>query len=249
MSSIFDCHDEAQLLAGMRHARQAIGRGELIVMPTDTVYGVAADAFSPTAVQRLLDAKGRGRDQPPPVLIGSVDTLAALAESVPEPVQRLVDAFWPGGLTIVLPAQPSLVWDLGETLGTVAVRMPEGRVALELLAETGPLAVSSANLTGREAAISAIDAEKMLGDSVAVYLADGLSRDGIASTIVDATSLVRSGADGDGAVVRILRDGAVTREQLREVLGDLLEPEEEPEEAAHEEPPSAVQKEHQDGDS
>ncbi|WP_223625626.1 L-threonylcarbamoyladenylate synthase [Microbacterium sp. EST19A] len=223
MSTIFDCRDEAQLLAGMRNARQAIGRGELIVMPTDTVYGVAADAFSPTAVQRLLDAKGRGRDQPPPVLIGSKDTLAALAESVPEPVQRLVDAFWPGGLTIVLPAQPSLVWDLGETLGTVAVRMPEGHVALELLAETGPLAVSSANLTGRDAAISALDAEKMLGDSVAVYLADGMSKDGIASTIVDATSLVRRG-DEEPGLVRILRYGVVTREQLHEVLGDLLEP-------------------------
>jgi len=226
MSPIFDCRDESQLLAGMRHARQAIGRGDLIVMPTDTVYGVAADAFSPAAVQRLLDAKGRGRDQPPPVLIGTKETLSALAESVPEPVERLVEAFWPGGLTIVLPAQPSLVWDLGETLGTVAVRMPEGRVALELLAETGPLAVSSANLTGRAAAISALDAEKMLGESVAVYLDNGLSRDGIASTIVDATSLVRRDAEDATGVVRILRDGAVSREQLREVLGDLLEPEE-----------------------
>ena len=226
MSPIFDCRDESQLLAGMRHARQAIGRGDLIVMPTDTVYGVAADAFSPAAVQRLLDAKGRGRDQPPPVLIGTKETLSALAESVPEPVERLVEVFWPGGLTIVLPAQPSLVWDLGETLGTVAVRMPEGRVALELLAETGPLAVSSANLTGRAAAISALDAEKMLGESVAVYLDDGLSRDGIASTIVDATSLVRRDAEDATGVVRILRDGAVSREQLREVLGDLLEPEE-----------------------
>jgi tRNA threonylcarbamoyl adenosine modification protein (Sua5/YciO/YrdC/YwlC family) len=229
MSPIFDCRDEAQLLAGMRTARQAIGRGDLIVIPTDTVYGVAADAFSPTAVQRLLDAKGRGRDQPPPVLIGSKETLTALAESVPEPVQRLVDAFWPGGLTIVLPAQPSLVWDLGETQGTVAVRMPEGRVVLELLAETGPLAVSSANLTGRDAAISALDAEKMLGDSVAVYLADGMSANGIASTIVDATSLVRRGADDGEGVVRILRHGVVTREQLHEVLGELLEPEQQQE--------------------
>lgn len=232
MSSIFDCGDEAQLLAGMRHARQAIGRGELIVMPTDTVYGVAADAFSPAAVQRLLDAKGRGRDQPPPVLIGTKETLTALAESVPEPVQRLVDAFWPGGLTIVLPAQPSLVWDLGETRGTVAVRMPEGRVALELLAETGPLAVSSANLTGQAAAISAFDAEKMLGDSVAVYLADGMSRDGVASTIVDATSLVRPASDADAGSVRILRDGAISREQLEEVLGDLLEPAPDPDSSA-----------------
>ncbi|GAA1241105.1 tRNA threonylcarbamoyl adenosine modification protein (Sua5/YciO/YrdC/YwlC family) [Microbacterium phyllosphaerae] len=231
MSSIFDCGDEAQLLAGMRHARQAIARGELIVMPTDTVYGVAADAFSPAAVQRLLDAKGRGRDQPPPVLVGTKETLHALAESVPEPVQRLVDAFWPGGLTVVLPAQPSLVWDLGDTQGTVAVRMPEGRVALELLAETGPLAVSSANLTGRDAAISASDAERMLGDSVAVYLADGLSRDGIASTIVDATSLVPRGAEPTTGGVRILRAGAVSRERLEEVLGDLLEPAEQPTEA------------------
>ncbi|MEE6389555.1 MULTISPECIES: L-threonylcarbamoyladenylate synthase [Microbacterium] len=225
MSPIFDCSDEAQLLAGMRNARQAIGRGDLIVIPTDTVYGVAADAFSPPAVQRLLDAKGRGRNQPPPVLVGTKETLTALAEAVPEPVQRLVDAFWPGGLTIVLPAQPSLVWDLGETKGTVAVRMPEGRVVLELLAETGPLAVSSANLTGKAAAISALDAEKMLGDSVAVYLDDGMSKDGVASTIIDATSLVRRAGDAEQGVVRILRDGVVTREQLREVLGDLLEPE------------------------
>lgn len=224
MSSIFDCGDESELLAGMRHARQAIARGELIVMPTDTVYGVAADAFSPAAVQRLLDAKGRGRNQPPPVLIGSKETLAALAESVPEPVQRLVDAFWPGGLTIVLPAQPSLVWDLGETQGTVAVRMPEGRVALELLAETGPLAVSSANLTGRDAAISAYDAERMLGDSVAVYLADGISKEGVASTIVDATSLVPRGAEPTTGLVRVLRQGAISRERLEDVLGDLIEP-------------------------
>ena len=225
MSSIFDCGDEAQLLAGMRHARQAISRGELIVMPTDTVYGVAADAFSPAAVKRLLDAKGRGRNQPPPVLIGTKETLHALAESVPEPVQRLVDAFWPGGLTIVLPAQPSLVWDLGDTEGTVAVRMPEGRVALELLAETGPLAVSSANLTGRESAISALDAERMLGDSVSVYLAHGVSRDGIASPIVAAPSLVPRGAAPPEGGGRILRVGAVSRERLEEVLGDLLEPE------------------------
>ncbi|HWK77351.1 L-threonylcarbamoyladenylate synthase [Microbacterium sp.] len=226
MSSLFDCGDEAQLLAGMRHARQAIARGELIVMPTDTVYGVAADAFAPAAVQRLLNAKGRGRDQPPPVLVAGQSALAALVEEIPEPVQRLVDEFWPGGLTIVLPAQPSLSWDLGDTLGTVAVRMPDQRVALELLAETGPLAVSSANLTGKAAAISAADAQGMLGDSVAVYLDGGYSETGVASTIIDATSLVRRGAHA--AIeprVRVLREGAVTRRRLESILGDLLEPE------------------------
>src|SRR6188474_3609356 len=157
MSPVFDCRDEAQLLAGMRQARQAIGRGELVVLPTDTVYGIAADAFDPRAVARLLEAKGRDRQSPPPVLVAGLTTLRALVAEVPEPVERLVEAFWPGGLTIVLPAQPSLAWDLGDTHGTVAVRMPADRIALELLEETGPLAVSSANLTGQSAAVRAQD--------------------------------------------------------------------------------------------
>jgi L-threonylcarbamoyladenylate synthase len=220
MSPIFDCRDEAQLLTGMRQARQAIGRGELVVLPTDTVYGVAADAFDARAVTRLLSAKGRDRQSPPPVLVAGITTLRALVAEVPEAVERLVEAFWPGGLTIVLPAQPSLSWDLGETRGTVAVRMPAHRIALELLEETGPLAVSSANLTGVAAAITAEDAEGMLGDSVAVYLDGGPSATGIASTIVDATSLVGS----EEPLVRVLREGAVSREQLRDVLHDLLEP-------------------------
>lgn len=221
MSPIFDCRDEAELLTGMRQARQAIGRGDLVVIPTDTVYGVAADAFNATAVARLLAAKGRGRQSPPPVLVAGLSTLRALVAEVPEPVERLVEAFWPGGLTIVLPAQPSLSWDLGETRGTVAVRMPAHRLALELLEETGPLAVSSANLTGMAAGITAEDAQEMLRDSVAVYLSDGPSKTGIASTIVDATSLVGGGAE---PLVRVLREGAVDRARLREVLGDLLEP-------------------------
>jgi len=221
MSSVFDSRDADQILTGMRQARLAIGRGELVVLPTDTVYGVGADAFSPAAVQRLLDAKGRGRQQPPPVLVGSVATLAALVETVPEPVQRLVDEFWPGGLTIVLPAQQSLVWDLGETHGTVAVRMPDHRVALALLEETGPLAVSSANLTGDPAAVEVDQAQSMLGDSIAVYLDAGPATRGVASTIVDATSLVRPG--GDDAKVRVLREGAISRDELARVLGDLLD--------------------------
>ncbi len=219
MSPIFDCRDESELLSGMRQARQAIGRGELVVIPTDTVYGVAADAFDPKAVMRLLEAKGRGRQSPPPVLVAGVTTLRALVAEVPEAVERLIEAFWPGGLTIVLPAQPSLSWDLGETRGTVAVRMPAHRIALELLEETGPLAVSSANLTGMAAGITAEDARDMLGESVALYLSDGPSKTGIASTIVDATALV----GGDEPIVRVLREGAVDRAQLREVLGDLLE--------------------------
>lgn len=217
MSRLFDCSQDSDLLAGMRLARAAIRRGELVVIPTDTVYGVAADAFSPQAVQRLLDAKGRTRQSPPPVLVPGVATLEALAAQVPDAVRRLVDAFWPGGLTIVLPAQPSLAWDLGDTDGTVAVRMPDNRIALELLEETGPLAVSSANLTGKPAATTAQDALAMLGDSVETYLDGGPSRS-TASTIVDATALV-----APGGKVTVLREGAVSLAQLREVLGDLLD--------------------------
>jgi L-threonylcarbamoyladenylate synthase len=220
MSPVYDCRDEGHLLSGMRHARQAIGRGDLIVLPTDTVYGIAADAFSARAVAGLLEAKGRGRQQPPPVLVPGVATLRALVADVPEPVERLVEEFWPGGLTIVLPAQPSLSWDLGDTHGTVAVRMPAHRLALELLEETGPLAVSSANRTGMPAAVSIDEARDMLGDSVAVYLDDGASTAGIASTIVDATSLV----GGEEPRVRVLREGAVSNDRLRDVLGDLLPP-------------------------
>jgi L-threonylcarbamoyladenylate synthase len=224
MSPVFDSRDEEQLLPGMRRARQAISRGELIVLPTDTVYGVAADAFSPRAVARLLAAKGRGRQSPPPVLVAGITTLRALAAEVPEPVERLVEAFWPGGLTIVLPAQPSLSWDLGDTNGTVAVRMPAHKITLELLEECGPLAVSSANLTGRPAAITVDDAVDMLGDSVEVYLDGGPSESGVASTIVDATRLAAGSADAGQPRVRVLREGAISRARLREVLGDVLEP-------------------------
>lgn len=221
MATLFDCRDETQLLTGMRQARHALARGELVVLPTDTVYGVAADAFSPAAVARLLAAKGRGRQQPPPVLVAGLTTVRALVSELPEQIERLVEAHWPGGLTIVLPAQPSLSWDLGETRGTVAVRMPAHRLALELLEETGPLAVSSANLTGQPAAVDAHNAQRMLGDSVSVYLDDGPSMMGIASTIIDATGL----CFGVGGSVRILRHGAVTRAELETALGDALAPE------------------------
>lgn len=221
MASIYDCSVSSELLEGTRLARAALGRGELVVVPTDTVYGIAADAFTPAAVQRLLDAKGRDRSAPPPVLIPNRQTLDALAEKVPNAVRELVDAFWPGGLTIVLRAQPSLAWDLGDTRGTVALRMPSNQVTLELLAETGPLAVSSANATGSQPALTAEDARRMLGESVEVYLDGGelgQAAEGVepASTIVDAT-----GVD-DGGRLRILRHGVITDLELRQVVGDLL---------------------------
>lgn len=219
--ALYDTSVPDDLLTGMRSARVAIGRGELVVIPTDTVYGVAADAFSPVAVQRLLDAKGRDRTAPPPVLVPGIPTLDALTEFVPDEVRALVATFWPGGLTVVLRARSTLDWDLGETRGTVAVRMPDQRIALELLAETGPLAVSSANRTGEPAAMTAAEAEAALGESVAVYLEAGPVGTGYpeavvgtGSTIVDATALEHP----DGKL-RILRHGVIPDAAIIEIVG------------------------------
>ena len=216
----YDTSAPAELLTGMRLARQAIGRGELVVIPTDTVYGVAADAFAPAAVTRLLDAKGRGRTAPPPVLIPGIPTLDALAEVVPDEVRALIAKFWPGGLTVIVRARRTLDWDLGETRGTVALRMPSDPIALELLAETGPLAVSSANTTGEAAATTVAEAETMLGDAVAVYLDAGpvgqayTGDPRAGSTIVDATGL-----ESPEGKLRIVRHGVIPDDEIVAIVG------------------------------
>lgn len=218
MGTIYNCLETTEALTGLRLARQAIGRGDLVVLPTDTVYGIAADAFNPVAVQKLLDAKGRGRQSPPPVLVAGFDTMTALAEQTTPEMEKLAEAFWPGGLTIVVPARSTLAWDLGETNGTVALRMPDHELVREFLSETGPLAVSSANLTGKPAALTAAEAMAQLGDTVAVYLDAGESSGSrVGSTIVDATPTV------EGKPVRILRDGTISRDAIRDVLGSIAE--------------------------
>ena len=199
---------------GIEQATDAVRRGELVVLPTDTVYGLGTDAFSPEAVGDLLEAKGRGHDMPVPVLLGSPRTLDGIATRLGTAARALVEAFWPGGLTLVARAQPSLQWDLGDTGGTVAVRMPLHPVAIELLQATGPMAVSSANTTGHSPATTADEAVQMLGDAVSVYLDGGPSGEPVPSTIVDVT----------GDVPRVLRAGALGVELLREVAGDLEGP-------------------------
>jgi len=214
MSDIFECADETQRAAGLAAATAAVLKGALVVLPTDTVYGIGADAFRPSAVQSLLAAKGRGRDMPPPVLVGSVRAAGALVEDLGPYGQELIDEFWPGGLTVVCRASRSLKWDLGESKGTVAVRMPQHPVALELLAETGPMAVSSANLTGHPPAMTAADAREQFGDAVEVYLDGGQCETDIPSTIVDLT----------GDMPRLLRGGAVSIGRLREVAAVAMGP-------------------------
>jgi L-threonylcarbamoyladenylate synthase len=204
----FRTAEETEREAGIANAALAVQRGQLVVLPTDTVYGIGADAFSPEAVRRLLAAKGRGREMPPPVLVSASSTLDALAVGVPSYARALIEQLWPGPLTLVCRQQPSLQWDLGDTRGTVAVRMPDHDVALELLARTGPLAVSSANRTGMPAATDADEAESMLGEAVEVVLDDGPTPGPVPSTIVDVTA----------EAGRLLRLGAVSLARLREIV-------------------------------
>ncbi len=211
MSRRFPTTTPEELDLAVRAASRAVQRGALVVLPTDTVYGIGADAFDPDAVKALLEAKGRGRDMPPPVLISAATTLDAIATDVPGYARALVDAFWPGPLTLVCTQQSSLQWDLGDTRGTVAVRMPDHDVAIELLERTGPLAVSSANLTGRPAATDAEQAEEMLGERVDIIVDAGEAPGKEASTIVDVT----------GSQGRVLRRGALSIEELNAVLEPL----------------------------
>ncbi|TFV64993.1 UNVERIFIED_ORG: threonylcarbamoyl-AMP synthase [Bacillus sp. AZ43] len=213
VADVFDCSDPGTRAAGIDAAADAISRGELVLLPTDTVYGVAADAFTPAAVTRLLAAKNRGRAMPVPVLIGEASTLAGLVVNLPPTAHALAQAFWPGGLTLVMEHAPSLAWDLGDAEGTVAVRLPDDEITRDLLRRTGPLAVSSANRSGRPAATTAAEAAEQLGEHAAVVL-DGGSRAGsAASTIVDCT----------GPVPRVLRVGALPVDRLREVVPEITD--------------------------
>lgn len=212
MSTTYDCREPNP--DAISAAVAALRRGELVVLPTDTVYGVAADAFDPAAVGRLLEAKGRGRDMPTPVLVPALRTLDGLVDDVPPVARELVEAFWPGALTLVLRHAATLAWDLGDTKGTVALRMPLDPVALAVLEQTGPLAVSSANRTGLRPPSDAAEAARQLGTAVAVYLDGGPSGDPVASTILDLT----------GDVPRVVRQGAVPLADLRAVLPDLADP-------------------------
>ena len=207
MSKRYDCRDPQERIAGIDAAVTAARAGELIVLPTDTVYGIGADAFIPAAVTTMLAAKGRGRNMPPPVLVGTARAAAALVDDLGAFGQDLIDEFWPGALTLVFRASPTLLWDLGDTKGTVALRMPLHSVALDVLKQTGPLAVSSANRHGQPSAINADEAEQQLGEAVSIYLDGGPCADNVPSTILDLT----------GVIPKVLRAGAISVDRLRAV--------------------------------
>ncbi|NKY68071.1 threonylcarbamoyl-AMP synthase [Corynebacterium mucifaciens] len=213
MRETYDCLDPQRREEGIRAAADAVRAGRCVVLPTDTVYGIGCDAFNNDAVATLLATKHRGPDMPVPVLVGSWVTIQGLVREFTETAKTLVEAFWPGGLSIVVPEAPSLPWNLGDTRGTVLLRMPNQPLALELLQETGPMAVSSANISGNPPATTAAQARQQFGDAVGLYLDDGEAEVGKPSTIVDLS----------GQAPVILREGAISAERIGEVLG--LDPE------------------------
>lgn len=213
MRETYDCLDPQRREEGIRAAADAVRAGRCVVLPTDTVYGIGCDAFNNDAVATLLATKHRGPDMPVPVLVGSWVTIQGLVREFTETAKTLVEAFWPGGLSIVVPEAPSLPWNLGDTRGTVLLRMPNQPLALELLQETGPMAVSSANISGNPPATTAAQARQQFGDAVGLYLDGGEAEVGKPSTIVDLS----------GQAPVILREGAISAERIGEVLG--LDPE------------------------
>ena len=221
---MIDSSDPLAWEEGQRVALEALKAGQSIIMPTDTVYGIACDAFSPTAVNTLLAHKGRGRHMPPPVLVASAEDASTLTRSIPPGVDLLMQELWPGGVTVILGASPEVEWDLGDTGGTVAIRMPDHPVALDLLRVSGPLAVSSANLTGQHSAVTVTEAYEQFGDALEVYIDAGQVGQAYAdapgnpgSTIVDASNL------DSGRPWRVVRAGVVPYEDIQAVTGGVWE--------------------------
>jgi L-threonylcarbamoyladenylate synthase len=199
---------------GVTAAAAAARRGELLVFPTESMYAVAADPFSPRGIRALRDVKGRGSALPVPVLVGAIRTVDGLATGIAADGRALIEAAWPGPLTLIVRAQPTLAWDLGGTSGTISVRMPLHPVALDVLAATGPLAATGAQRSGSVAPRSCAEAEEHLGDAVSVYLDGGPAPAELPSTVVDLT----------GPVPTLLREGGFPADVLREVCPDLVGP-------------------------
>ena len=213
----------SEAFEALERAAAHVQGGGLLVVPTDTVYGIGALASDPAAVARLLAAKGRGRQMPPPVLVAGPDQLAGVVADIPSAARALIETFWPGALTLVLTAAPDLGWDLGETGGTIAVRMPDHPLALSLLRVTGPMAVTSANRTGEPPATDAASARAAFPGRVrdAAEDTDILVLDG-GPAPGPAPSTIVSLASGHALAPRVLRDGALGRSALAAVLDPVL---------------------------
>ena len=187
---------------------QALDDGQVVVIPTDTVYGLAVDPFRPSAADRLFALKRRPRTVDLPLLVASADQVATVATGVPQVAELLMARFWPGPLTLVVPRRPDLEADLGDDEATVGVRCPDHPVPLTLCRRHGPLATTSANLHGEPTMTTAAEVGSALGDSVAVVL-DGGPCEGEPSTVVDCT----------GEEPKCLREGRIPWAEVAAALG------------------------------
>jgi tRNA threonylcarbamoyl adenosine modification protein (Sua5/YciO/YrdC/YwlC family) len=189
----------------------AVRRGELIVFPTDTVYGIGAAPHDPAATARLFDAKRRPRDLSLPVLTVSLEVAGTLAR-FDDRAERLAAELWPGPLTLVLPrARVSRTWDLGGDLGTIGLRVPSHPLALAILSAAGPIATTSANRSGARPAGTCDELHAAFGDRVAVYLCQEEPLAGAASTVVDLSHrdarILRAGPLDEGHIAQLLGGG------------------------------------------
>jgi L-threonylcarbamoyladenylate synthase len=188
------------------HAIAALAEGLPVGIPTDTVYGLAVDPFVPGASDRVFQAKRRPRDVDLPVLVTGIEQALALATAVPDVALALMDRFWPGPLTVVLPRRSDLTADLGSDDATIGVRCPQHPVPLALCAKVGPLATTSANLHGEPTSTTAEDVEAVFGGALGAVLDAGICS-GSPSTVVDCT----------GLEPRLLREGRVPWEDVLRV--------------------------------
>jgi tRNA threonylcarbamoyl adenosine modification protein (Sua5/YciO/YrdC/YwlC family) len=213
MTLRYDCSTVKERTRALKAATSAVRRGDLVVFPTDSAYGVGTDAFSPTGVAGLRRAKGRGRELPLPVLIGSPQTLSGIAAKVGDSARRLIEDFWPGPLTLVVRAQPTLTWDIPDN-GVISVRMPLHPLAIDLLRQAGPMVVTGANAPGEPLPRTCGEAERQLGNAIGMFLDAGELAPMDTSSIIDVT----------GKQPILLREGGYPASVLRESCPGLVIP-------------------------
>jgi L-threonylcarbamoyladenylate synthase len=195
--------------------QDAFARGGLIAFPTDTVYGVGADAGNPEAIGRLFEAKRRPPSKPLPVLVDGPHRLLQCCPEPPDAAWALARAFWPGPLTIVVPRSHLICPEAVAGRDTVGLRVPDLPLARHVLSVVwGPMAVTSANLSGEEATVSGAEVLRTLGPWLDVLIDAEVPSSGLPSTVIDLTTLPP----------RVLRQGAITLEQLASVIGEVVSP-------------------------
>ena len=201
----------AQQPGTLEQALRVLRSGGMVAFPTDTVYGLGALAFDGAAVKRIYTAKGRPVEKAIPILLGDEADLAKVTMGVPDLASRLAAHYWPGPLTLVIPKHPDLPEAVSAT-ETIGVRMPDHPVARMLLQAAGPMAVTSANISGQPSPSTAEEVQDQLGGRIALIIDGGRTPGGVPSTVVDCT----------GAEPSILREGPISKEEILAVLRESL---------------------------